>query len=375
MKKILFITGTRADFGKIKSLIHSVEASDEFEAYVYVTGMHLLEKFGYTYEEVQKEKFSNVYIAYGTMITNDMSYNLGNTVSILSGYVNNVKPDMIVVHGDRTDALAGAIVGAFNNIMVAHIEGGEVSGTIDESTRHAVSKFAHIHFVCNEEAKQRLIQMGEEKNRIFVIGSPDIDIMISKNLPTLEVAKEWYEIPFDKYAILMYHPVTTEYEEVSGKIKTIINAISNSNRNYIIIYPNNDLGSELIINEYKQMESNSRFRIFPSLRFEYFLTLLKNADFMMGNSSAGVRETSVYGVPAIDIGSRQQGRYSTSIKNIQHVEHSEEDIINAINNVDAYRVEGSFYGNGNSTEKFMEIITKTEFWELDLQKRFVDYDN
>ena len=210
MKKLLFITGTRADYGKIKSLISSVERSSLFEAYVFVSGMHLLEKYGSTYMEVQKDGYKNIYVDFSQTNIGNMSYDLGNVIQNLTAYVMHIKPDMIVVHGDRIDALAGAIVGALNNILVAHIEGGEVSGTIDESTRHAISKYAHIHFVCNEVAKRRLIQLGEESNRIFVIGSPDIDILISNSLPSIEDAKSWYEIPFEKWGILMYHPVTTE---------------------------------------------------------------------------------------------------------------------------------------------------------------------
>jgi len=374
MKKILFITGTRADFGKIKSLIESVEKAEEFEAYVYVTGMHLLKQFGNTYEEVLKQNYKNVYVAYGTQVTKNMSYNLGNTVAMITGYVCNIKPDMIVVHGDRTDALAGAIVGAFNNIMVAHIEGGEVSGTIDESTRHAISKFAHVHFVCNEMARTRLIQMGEEADRIFVIGSPDIDIMMSEQLPSLEKAKERYDIKFDKYAILMYHPVTTENDTVSEKIKCVVSAIKESKRDYIVIYPNNDTGSEIIINEYLELRTYKNVKVFPSLRFEYFLTLLKNADFIIGNSSAGIREACIYEVPSIDIGSRQQGRYSSEISNIQHVEHDEDMLLQAISQVENHRIAGSYYGNGNSTQKFMEILLDDEFWQSKIQKKFIDID-
>lgn len=184
-KKIVFITGTRADYGKIKILIREIEKAPEFEAYIFVSGMHLIERFGNTYKEILKDQYKNVYVDFGLSHSENMSYNLGNVICHLSGYVSHISPDLIVVHGDRIDALAGAVVGAINNVKVAHIEGGELSGTIDESIRHAISKFAHLHFVCNEEARERLIQMGEEKKRIYVIGSPDIDVMLAGNLPAL----------------------------------------------------------------------------------------------------------------------------------------------------------------------------------------------
>ncbi len=372
MKKLLFITGTRADYGKIKSLISSVERSSLFEAYVFVSGMHLLEKYGSTYMEVQKDGYKNIYVDFSQTNIGNMSYDLGNVIQNLTAYVMHIKPDMIVVHGDRIDALAGAIVGALNNILVAHIEGGEVSGTIDESTRHAISKYAHIHFVCNEVAKRRLIQLGEESNRIFVIGSPDIDILISNSLPSIEDAKSWYEIPFEKWGILMYHPVTTEVGELRRKIREVVDAVISSKRNYIVIYPNNDMGTDIILNEYERLRNNNRFRLYPSIRFEYFLTLLRHSDFMIGNSSAGVRETGVYGIPSIDIGSRQKGRYLDTIGNIQHVNEDETEILNAIDCIDNYRIQSFEYGKGNSTEQFMEIVSKEDVWKISIQKKFID---
>lgn len=374
-KRILFLTGTRADYGKMKPLMMAMNNSDKFNVFVYVCGMHLAETFGSTYKEVLRDKYKNVYVAYGLSQTQNMSINLGNTINNLSGYVENIKPDMIVVHGDRMDALAGAVVGALHNIIVAHIEGGELSGTIDESIRHAISKFAHVHFVCTDEAKNRLIQLGEEINRIYVIGSPDIDIMLSNKLPKLEKAKKHYDISFDKYAILMYHPVTTEYDCIGKKIKEVVDAVLESGHQMIVVYPNNDLGSEVILNEYKRFENNSNMKIYPSIRFEYFLTLLKNAEFIMGNSSAGIRESGIYGIPAIDIGTRQSGRYSTTkIKNIQHVNENAKEILEAINNSCDYNSSICVFGNGNSTEMFMDVVSGKEFWDIKIQKKFMDYD-
>lgn len=373
MKRIVFITGTRADYGKTKSLMKCVEASDSFELYIYVSGMHLLEQFGSTYREIVKDDYKNVYIAFGIVNSKIMSYDLGDAVCNLTGYVRNIRPDLIVVHGDRIDALAGAMVGALNNIKVAHIEGGELSGTIDESIRHAISKFSHIHLVCNEEACKRLIQLGENRERIYIIGSPDIDIMLSEQLPSLQECKERYTIGYDSYGILMYHPVTTEHHSIHRHIKEVVDAVIDSGMNYIVIYPNNDLGSDGIINEYYRIEGNPHFRVFPSIRFEYFLTLLKHADFMIGNSSAGIRETCAYGIPAIDIGTRQQGRYCVaSAKNIQHTKENSKEIERAIKNREAYRIQSNHFGDGNSTERFIDILNSDEMWEFEIQKQFVD---
>ncbi len=374
MRKILFVTGTRADYGKIKAFIQAVEDHSDFEAYIFVSGMHLIETFGSTYKEVLKDKYKNVYVDFSQANSGIMSYDFGNVVCNLTGYVRQIKPNVILVHGDRIDALAGATVGALNNIKVIHIEGGELSGTIDESIRHAISKFAHIHLVSNENAKQRLMQLGEEERRIFIVGSPDIDIMMSDQLPDVASAKKRYDIPFDTYAFFTYHPVTTEFISLQRKIQTVVEALIDSGKNYIAIYPNNDYGSEIILNELNQLEDNPHFRIFPSIRFEYFLTLLKNAEFMVGNSSAGIRETGIYGIPAIDVGSRQTGRYTDKDIHIQHVIEDRAQLLRAIEEVPKYRRVVKNYGNGDSSRRFMEILQEDTIWNIEIQKRFVDID-
>lgn len=372
-KRILFITGTRADYGKIKSLMKTMDNSERYEVFIYVSGMHLLSQYGSTYREVLKDGYQNVHVAFGQQQTDDMSYNLGVVLTNLAVYVSQVQPDMILVHGDRIDALAGAITGALNNILVAHIEGGEISGTIDDSIRHAISKFAHLHFVCNEEAKKRIIQLGESDKHIFVIGSPDIDIMLSDKLPSLAETKKYYDISFEEYAIFMYHPVTTEVSELGEHITKVVQALRSSGKNYVVIYPNNDLGTEIILEKIQKLDAEENFAVYPSIRFEYFLTLLKHALFIIGNSSAGIRESGIYGVPAIDIGTRQNGRYDKkTLKNVQHVEEKVEDILEAIRDAETYAIPCHNFGMGNSTERFLKILEREETWECEVQKRFVD---
>ncbi len=369
-RKILFITGTRADYGKLKSLMKAIEASEEFELLIYVSGMHLLEQYGMTIREIYKDGYKNIYPALGQVHTQSMSYNLGNVICSLTGYVDNVKPDMIVVHGDRIEAIAGAVVGALNNIRVAHIEGGEVTGTIDESIRHAVSKFAHFHFVANDDARSNLVQLGEDAANIYVIGSPDLDIMNSDNLPDIEEVKSRYDITFDKYSILLYHPVTTELEQIYDHVKNVVDAIKEYQDNYVIIYPNNDTGSDIILSKLNTLQNRKNVRLLNSIRFEYFLTLLRNANCMLGNSSAGVREAGFYGVPAIDIGTRQKGRYNLEkCPNIQWTPEDKALIVSALENIDSHRTKSFGFGDGRSTELFMQAL-RSDIWEKTLQKQF-----
>ncbi|MFQ6601630.1 UDP-N-acetylglucosamine 2-epimerase [Flavobacterium sp. C3NV] len=375
VKKVLFLTGTRADFSKIKSLIETLEKQQDFEVYVFITGMHLQEVYGYTLIEIERCNFKNIHTFKNHTHETTMDLTLAKTIEGLSIYCKDVKPDMIVVHGDRVETLAGAIVGSLNNILVAHIEGGEVSGTVDELIRHSVSKLSHIHFVSNKQAQKRLIQMGEIKESIFTIGSPDVDIMFSNQLPDLETVKTYYKIDFENYAIGMFHPVTTEIKEMKQHVENFVTSLLQDNHNYIVIFPNNDLGSQFILDEYKRLKENKRFRIFPSLRFEYFLTLLKNSQFIIGNSSAGIREAPYYGIPIINIGTRQQNRAVHA--DIINTDYSEQGIKEALSVIDSHKVQNveNDFGEGNSNLLFLECLQKADIWQLNHQKQFRDLSN
>ncbi len=371
-KKILFLTGTRADFSKIKSLISTLDTTPEFEVFVFVTGMHLQEEYGYTLIEIERCNFKNVHTFENNTHETTMDLTLAKTIEGLSSYCKEVQPQLIVVHGDRLETLAGAIVGSLNNILVAHIEGGELSGTVDELIRHSVSKLSHIHFVSNTDAANRLVQMGELQSSIFTIGSPDVDIMFSNTLPKIAVAKEYYQIQFEKYAIVMFHPVTTEANEMEEFTNNFVSALLEDDSNYIVIYPNNDLGSQQIIKKYKEFQGNSRFRVFPSLRFEYFLTFLKNAQFIIGNSSAGIREAPYYGVPIINIGTRQQNRVLNS--EIVNVDYDMNSIKTALKNIYLQKSEkvNSNFGEGNSAVLFKNSLLNSDIWNINHQKQFRD---
>ena len=351
MKQILFLTGTRADFGKLKPLINACENYN-----IFATGMHMLDKYGMTCHEITKSGFK-----YHPFINQDkdtpMALVLSNTIEGLSYYMRENKTDLLVVHGDRVEALAGAIVGALNNVLVAHIEGGEISGTIDESIRHAVTKLAHVHFVANADAEKRLKQMGEDN--IFVIGSPDIDIMLSDTLPSLEQVKDKYDIQFTEYAICIYHPVTTEPVDLG-----MFDVLDESGLRYVVIYPNNDAGAKRIIKRIDKL--GDRFHVLPSMRFEYFLALLKNAKFIIGNSSAGIREAPVYGVPTIDVGTRQEGRsFVPSIVNCRTLDEIRHAIKHPPKAVKSFE-----FGKGDSARKFIQALP--EVWKISPQKRFID---
>ncbi len=378
MKKIVFLTGTRADFGKLKSLMLISQKSEKFKIYVFVTGMHLNPLYGETVDEVIKAGFNNIYQYKNHDSIGFMDRILSNTIQGFSKYVAKIKPDLIVVHGDRVEALAGAIVGSLNNILVAHIEGGEISGTIDESIRHSVSKMSHIHLVSNQEAKNRLIQLGEFKESIFVLGSPDLDLMEEKKLPSINKAKDYYGISFENYSIAMFHPITTEYDRIKEYSKNFVDALIDSDLNYILIYPNNDLGSLEIIKEFKRIKSHKKIKIFPSLRFEYFLRFLKEASFIIGNSSAGIKEAPFYNIPTIDIGTRQNNR--AKLKTIFNCNYNLKDILFTIDKIKNFKNQNDeitkddfHFGKGRSDELFLELISSENFWKIEFQKQFQEF--
>lgn len=369
-RNIVFVTGTRADYGKLKPIIKATESISAFNAIIFATGMHTLERYGFTIDEIRANGHKKVYMYTNQVIEEGMDLILGNTIAGFSRFVRDVRPDLIVIHGDRLEALAGASVGALAGIPVAHIEGGEVSGTIDESIRHAVSKLSHIHLVANADAADRVRQLGEEPERIHVIGSPEIDVMLSPQLPTIDQACARYDIPFRDYAIGIFHPVTTELEAMGTHAETYTQALLESGDNYILVYPNNDIGSSAILASVKKLAANKRFRVFPSIRFEYFLTLLRSARYMIGNSSAGVREAPVYGVPSIDLGSRQHGRAMAS--SIYWAPMEKAAIMSVIRKVqETGPCPPSFInGTGRSREGFLDLLQRGVPWTLPLQKRF-----
>lgn len=370
VKHILFVTATRAEFGKIKNTIFYLNKSRKYKVTIIVTGMHMMGKYGSTYLEV-KNFFPKNKIIYFKNQTENQSQDiaLSNTIKKISPILKNINPDLIIIHGDRVEALAVAISGSFNNFLIAHIEGGEVSGTIDEHIRHSVSKLSHLHFVSNKDAKKRLLQLGELNKTIFITGSPETDIMRLKNLPSLKDVKKRYDIIFKEYAILLYHPVTSENnKKIQNDLNCLLQVLKKSNRNYLLIYPNNDPGSKTIISNYKlKFRKLKNVKIFRSIRFEYFLTLLKNSFCIIGNSSSGVREAPFYGVPTIDLGNRQKNR--TSNKSIYNLKFNLSKILRVLKKIENKRFKKSkIYGEGYSAKKIVRILNSKNIWKTSTQK-------
>ena len=369
-KKIIFVTSTRADFGKLKSLIKILKKRKEFDVYIVITGMHVIVKFGNTYKEVLKFFRSKVIKFKNQTLGDGLEIISIKTSKKFSKIVKQIKPDLIIIHGDRVEALSCALVGSLNHILTAHIEGGEVSGTIDDTIRHAVTKLSHIHFVGSNIAKKRIEKMGEIKKNIFNIGSPDIDTIVRQKLPNIKSVKKRYSIKYNTYSLLIWHPVTSKIADLTEDTKKLLKFAEKLKENFIVIYPNNDPGSIKILECYNKLK-NKKFKILKSLRFESFLSLLKNSKYIMGNSSSALYEAPILGVPAINIGDRQFKRINSRvIKNFDINNITQKKVNNFLKNYKP--IKKKYFGYGNSDKKLLRIMLKKNIWNVSKQKFYSD---
>ncbi len=369
-KKILFVSGTRADFGKLEPLA-SEAFNNGFHITFFITGMHMLEKYGLTKEEVSSHREFETIEFLNQRDGDPQDVILSKTILGFSDYLNELNPDLVVIHGDRVEALACSIVCATNYYLSAHIEGGEVSGTIDELFRHCNSKLCSLHLVSSDKAKKRVLQLGEPETNIFVIGSPELDLHGSDSGVDINEVKKRYDIKFDEFGICIFHPVTSEINSIEQQAESLFNSLENSGKNFVVILPNNDPGNKKIKNKINNLDSK-RFKVLPSMRFNYFSELIKNCSIFIGNSSAGVRELPFLGICSIDIGSRQLRR--SDAKSIIPISPYDSDqIIKAINNNWNKKFQPDLeYGKGNAAKKFAEILLKENIWNNPLQKNFRD---
>ena len=372
MRRVLVVTGTRADFGKQRGLMRSLETAEDFSLQVVVTGMHLIERYGETVLEVLDEGFSDVHQLPNQIPGEPMDLVLANTVAGFGRLVHDRPPDAIIVHGDRLEALAGAIVGAVRNIRVIHLEGGELSGTIDGSLRHAITKLAHVHLVANEAAAQRLIAMGESPDSVLRVGSLEVDALLGTQAPEFGSVAAHYELPAGELGVAILHPVTTDPVNSRASAEALVDALVSVDLPFVVIDPNNDEGTLDIQHAYERLSGHPHIRRLPSMRFEAFITLLKRCAVIVGNSSSGVREAPVFGTRSINIGTRQHGR--ADAPTIRNVKPDASEIIRAIEQavVDGRGPSTTAFGAGGSLSIVMDALRSDVLWDLPLDKHFFE---
>ena len=369
-RTLAFVTGTRADFGKMQPLAEAAAARG-FVIRYFVTGMHMLRRYGDTRLEVRHQAVGDVHEFVNQSPGDGHDQILGKTMQGFGDWITEYPADLVVIHGDRVEALAVALVCAMRYLPCAHVEGGEVSGTIDEIYRHCNSKLCRYHFVSSDSAARRVQALGEDPADTFVIGSPELDIHGAESTVDLDEVHRRYEIEFDDYGIVIFHPVTSESETIRAQADALFGALIDSGRQFVVISPNNDPGSDSINAAMSQLPSD-RFRIIPSMRFGYFSELMKRSSVIVGNSSLGVREAPFLGVPSLDVGSRQHNR--ASAPSIVHAHAFDADRISAfLNEYWGRRFEPSdSFGTGDAGDRFAAILADPAFWVRPRQKTFHD---
>lgn len=363
MKKILVVTGTRADYGIYYPILKAIEQDWEMDLRLLVTGMHLSPQYGNTVKHIENDGFQ-ISAKVDCLLQGSTHANMAKAIGLaimgMTPVMEDVAPDCVIVLGDRGEMLAASIVSAHLNIPLVHVHGGEVSGTIDESVRHAISKLAHIHLAATEESRNRLIRLGEDPWRIHVVGAPRIETIQSSVFPQIDIVKEKYKLKFnDDYLLFAYHPVTTNLEEIQ-QLQEMLSVLLDTDMNIVCILPNADAGSDLVLNAYRVFETDEKMHFVKSFEQLDYLSILQNAKLMVGNSSSGIIEAASFHIPVVNIGSRQDRRERSA--NIIDIATNARDLKQALANaltekfLKKVTMTDNVYGKGNTSKLVVEIL-------------------
>lgn len=366
-RKILAVTGARSEYDILYPVLQGLCLDADFDIEVLITGAHLSERYGHTASLIEADGFVIADRVYN-LINSDKKIgrvlSLGQQIAGLAQTFDRVKPDVILVVGDREEAISVALTGAYMDIPVAHIAGGDVAkdGNIDNSVRYATSKLAHIHFTILEEHRNTLLKLGEDDWRIHTVGNPALDRFLSIPVMSRSALSESLNFSIeDDYLVLIQHPIITDYENEGKNIRQTLDAIVDSKKKCLINYPNSDAGNHAIIEAYQEYAAlYPQLYLFQNLNRNIYVNLLRHASCLLGNSSSGIIEAPSLELPVINIGSRQRGRVHA--QNVRFVGNKREEITKALDEVlsSAFRnsLKGMInpYGDGNSAQKIIEVL-------------------
>ena len=378
MRTIAVVTGTRAEYGYLKPLMEAIEKDNQLGLLPIITGMHLLSDFGNTSTLVKKDFPKSVKIPMDLPgdTLKDMANYLASGITNFAEYFNTHRPDILVVLGDRSESLAAALAAIYLNIPIAHINGGDVTGTtIDESLRHAITKLSHIHFVHTRSNAKRIQKMGEEKKRIFITGALTIDVIRHASLLSKQnIVKKYHLDPTKKIFLVVQHPISTLKDKGYDQLKQLLSALDAVKEQTILLYPNCDAGGRKFIELIKQYDKKPYFHCYKNIPHEKYLSIMKSASLMIGNSSSGILEAPSFKIPVINIGTRQQGRERSN--NIIDIEPKKKNILKAIdfaltNKNFLIKVKNckNKFGAGNAAQKIVKILKTIPIDEKLIQKQ------
>lgn len=376
-RKILYITGSRADYGLMKNVLKKIRDDPALELDIVVTGMHLMDEFGMTVHNVERDGF-RLHKIYTTFVGDDkrsMSGFVGELTSKLTEAVETIRPDIILLLGDRGEMLAGAITGAYMGILVAHIHGGELSSTIDDSVRHAITKLAHIHLPATQSSANRIIRMGEEPWRVYPVGAPGLDQIVNETPSNAVELSSRYGFDAGKPLLLVVqHPVSIEEGQSADQMRETLEAVRDIGHQAIVIYPNADAGGRrmiTVIEDYSKLPSIKTFKDIPH---KDYLGLMKIASVLIGNSSSGIIEAASFGLPVVNIGTRQSGRERGI--NVLDTGYLKAEILSGIKKslyderfiAECHRAVNP-YGDGKTANRILDILKKINVDDRLIQKK------
>lgn len=331
-RKICVITGTRADYGILYSVLDGIRRSKDLRLQLVVTGMHLMREFGSTMREIRRDGFpiaDRVDISYTRDTPAAMGRSVGQAVVKLTASFSRLRPDVVFVLGDRGEMLAAAIAANYLNIPVAHAHGGEVSGHVDGVLRHAITKLAHLHFAPTAASAERIRRLGEEPWRVRVSGAPALDRLRQERLPAPSALRRQFGLgPREPFAVLVQHPVAAEADHAAGQLAVTLSALEDAGLRTVVSYPNADAGGRKMIRVLERRARAPQFSVHRNLPHTTYLGLLRIAAVLIGNSSSGIIEAPSFRIPVINIGSRQEGRERS--ENILDVPHERSAIARAL---------------------------------------------
>lgn len=376
-KKLMFITGSRGEWGYIRPILKLIKKRDDVKSILVVTNMHLLPAYGNTFQEIEHDGFKIDYKVRMAMEGNNhfaQAKSLGVFLTSLPDIIESECPDWIVLAGDRGEQLVGALVGGYTNTPVAHIQAGELSGNIDGMTRHAIGKYVHLHFAANEDAAQRLIKLGEQPNRVYNVGAPQVDELVQGNYTSLVNIQDKLSIDLTSgYIMVVMHPVTEEANRSGEQAKMVMSALNKFDLPKVVILPNNDAGSEDIKNAIHNYREG-KYYTYANLSRQDYLGLLKDCICIVGNSSSGILEAPSFNTPAVNIGRRQDNRFRGV--NVIDADFNYESITEAICKAlsDAFHdflnnTCENPYGDGHASERILEVLLSTRVDESLLTKQ------
>lgn len=312
MRHVVYVTGTRADFGLMRHTLEGIHRDPRLELGICVTGMHLLPSYGETVREIEKcglKIVGRIPVELDGLTGASMAHAIATQLREMTDLFAQIRPDIVMVLGDRGEMLAGALAALHLNIPVAHIHGGELSGTVDEPVRHAISKLSHYHFTSTPGARERLIRMGEHPEHVFVSGAPGLDGLSDGIVADREgLCREYGFAPAHPLALMVFHPVVQEADQAAEQVAEILDALRRANCQVIALMPNSDAGAAAVRAEIESHVASGVLAAVNHLPRERYLDCLASADLLIGNSSSGIIEAASFGIPVVNVGSRQQGR-------------------------------------------------------------------